>query len=219
MDKKKSDLIKAIVLVVVYFAFILFPPTAQVIAMWMFKVSNDLVITTMGQYAVPAILSIIFYGKEIIQQFTWFKEKPLKKIGMMFSYMIAIIITGAISSSLLGNSMDTQNQATILLMMRMIPLPYMVMLIVVFGPLLEEIIFRRILIKGLSNYMNKNIAMIISVALFTLAHTRELSDIIVYLPMSAIFAFSYIKSDMNLPNTWFIHMLNNGLGVIGMLLS
>ncbi|MGQ0440994.1 lysostaphin resistance A-like protein, partial [Bacillus sp. B-TM1] len=79
----------------------------------------------------------------------------------------------------------------------------------ILGPIIEEIVFRYILLNRFSHYIGTAIASIISIIIFTVLHTNQLSDIAIYLPGSVILTAAYLISKRSIAYVMAIHMLNN----------
>ncbi|WP_431739945.1 CPBP family intramembrane glutamic endopeptidase [Lactococcus petauri] len=76
---------------------------------------------------------------------------------------------------------------------------YSAILFGILGPLLEEIIFRRILIKDLSTFINEKFAIVFSLLAFALLHVDgNIMDIFSYIPLSIVITISYIISKKNI---------------------
>ncbi|OES45394.1 CPBP family intramembrane glutamic endopeptidase [Domibacillus iocasae] len=72
-------------------------------------------------------------------------------------------------------------------------LPLVILSVAVFGPILEEIVFRKIIFGSLYNRMPFFFAALISSLVFSVAHT-ELEHTILYAAMGFTFAFLYVKT-------------------------
>ncbi|MBP0741944.1 CPBP family intramembrane glutamic endopeptidase, partial [Bacillus anthracis] len=82
-----------------------------------------------------------------------------------------------------------------------------------------EIIFRHIILNRFSNYIGTAIASIISIIIFTLFHTSQLSDIAIYLPGAVILTAAYLISNRSLAYVIAIHVLNNSIAFIQLHMS
>lgn len=72
-------------------------------------------------------------------------------------------------------------------------LPLVILAVAILGPILEEIIFRKIIFGSLYNRMPFFFAALISSLVFSVAH-RELEHTILYAAMGFTFAFLYVKT-------------------------
>lgn len=138
-------------------------------------------------------------------------------IGGTFLAYTSQIVAGLINVYLLGNPVESQNTEGIIDMV--LGAPYMVILVVVLGPIIEEYVFRRAIFAELYELMakmNKVVAFLlaglISGVVFALAHW-DFTHIIIYLAMSYTFSFVYLMTK-RLIVPIMVHMLMNGIVVL-----
>ncbi|MDA1583654.1 type II CAAX endopeptidase family protein [Bacillus cereus group sp. TH230-1LC] len=175
-------------------------------------VEEEFLLSAIG-FTVPAIVGIIFFRKEIIQSFTYFKEKTILKIvSIPMVVLLMVIIESSIMHFLATG--QPENQEQLLEAGAEVPLIFTLLVFGILGPILEEIIFRHILINRFSHYIGTAIASIISILIFTFLHTNQLSDYAFYLPGAVILTIAYLISKRSLAYVIAIHMLNNCLGFI-----
>ncbi len=175
-------------------------------------VESEFALSAIG-LTVPAIVGIIFFRKEIIQSFTYFKEKTILKIvSIPMVVLLMVIIESSIMHFLATG--QPENQEQLLEAGAEVPLIFTLLVFGILGPILEEIIFRHILINRFSHYIGTAIASIISILIFTFLHTNQLSDYAFYLPGAVILTIAYLISKRSLAYVIAIHMLNNCLGFI-----
>ncbi|PFI49649.1 CPBP family intramembrane metalloprotease [Bacillus cereus] len=175
-------------------------------------VESEFALSAIG-FTVPAIVGIIFFRKEIIESFTYFKEKTILKI---VSIPMVVLFTVIVEQSVMRflATGQPENQEQLLETGAEIPLIFTLLVFGIFGPILEEIVFRHILLNRFSHYIGTAIASIISIIIFTVLHTNQLSDIAIYLPGSVILTAAYLISKRSLAYVMAIHILNNCLGFI-----
>jgi membrane protease YdiL (CAAX protease family) len=104
----------------------------------------------------------------------------------LFSQYVAAII-----ENLLGVEMGSENTKDILTIIETFPLAIIVTSII--GPILEEIVFRKIIFGSLHNRYNFFISALISSVIFAAAH-MEFQHILLYSAMGFTFAFLYVKT-------------------------
>ena len=180
-------------------------------------VESEFVLSAIG-LTVPAIVGIIFFRKEIIESFTYFKEKTILKIvSIPMVVLLMVIIENSIMHFLATG--QPENQEQLLETGAEIPLIFTLLVFGILGPILEEIIFRHIILNRFSNYIGTAIASIISIIIFTLFHTGQLSDIAIYLPGAVILTAAYLISNRSLAYVIAIHMLNNSITFIQLHMS
>ncbi|HFK1455719.1 TPA: lysostaphin resistance A-like protein [Bacillus cereus] len=175
-------------------------------------VESEFLLSAIG-FTVSAIVGIIFFRKEIIQSFTYFKEKTILKIvSIPMVVLLMVIIESSIMHFLATG--QPENQEQLLEKGGEVPLIFTLLVFGILGPILEEIVFRHILINRFSHYIGTAIASIISILIFTFLHTNQLSDYAIYLPGAVILTIAYLISKRSLAYVIVIHMLNNCLGFI-----
>ena len=175
-------------------------------------IESEFALSAIG-FTVPAIVGIILFKNEIIESFAYFKEKTiLKVVSVPLLVLLMVIIEQAVMRFLVAD--QPENQGQLLEAGAGAPLIFTLIVFGILGPMLEEIVFRYILINRLSDYIGTAIASIISIIIFTLLHTNQLSDIAIYLPGAVILTIAYLISKRSLAYVMAIHMLNNCLGFI-----
>ncbi|OLR22098.1 CPBP family intramembrane glutamic endopeptidase, partial [Bacillus cereus] len=169
-------------------------------------VESEFALSAIG-LTVPAIVGIIFFRKEIIESFTYFKEKTILKI---VSVPLVVLFTVIVEQSVMRflATAQPENQEQLLETGTGIPLIFTLLVFGILGPLLEEIVFRHIILNRFSHYIGTAIASIISIIIFTVLHTNQLSDIAIYLPGSVILTVAYLISKRSIAYVMAIHMLN-----------
>ncbi len=175
-------------------------------------VESEFALSAIG-LTVPAIVGIIFFRKEIIESFTYFKEKTILKIVSIPMVVLFTVIVEQIVMRFLATG-QPENQEQLLETGAEIPLIFTLLVFGILGPILEEIIFRYIILNRFSHYIGTAIASIISIIIFTFMHTNQLSDIAIYLPGAVILTAAYLISKRSLAYVMAIHILNNCLGFI-----
>ena len=171
-------------------------------------VESEFALSAIG-LTVPAIVGIIFFrNKEIIESFTYFKEKTILKIVSIPMVVLFTVIAEQSVMHFLATG-QPENQEQLLETGAEIPLIFTLLVFGILGPILEEIVFRYILLNRFSYYIGTAIASIISIIIFTVLHTNQLSDIAIYLPGSVILTAAYLISKRSIAYVMAIHMLNN----------
>ncbi|PFL08940.1 CPBP family intramembrane glutamic endopeptidase [Bacillus cereus] len=175
-------------------------------------VESEFVLSAIG-FTVPAIVGIICFMKEIIESFTYFKEKTILKIVSIPMVVLFTLIVEQCVMHFLATG-QPENQEQLLETGAEVPLVFTLLVFGILGPTLEEIVFRHILINRFSYHIGTAIASIISIMIFTLLHTNQLADIAIYLPGSLILTAAYLISKRSIAYVIAIHMLNNCLAFI-----
>ena len=109
--------------------------------------------------------------------------------GIFLSFFAQIFASNI--ERLIGVNMSSENTKNILNIINSFPLAILVSSI--FGPILEEIVFRKIIFGGLHKRFNFFISALISSVIFALAH-MEPHHVLLYSAMGFTFAFLYVKT-------------------------
>jgi uncharacterized protein len=129
-------------------------------------------------------------------------------LGVFLAFFAQYV--GAIIEHLLGITQSSENTKDILKIIDEFPLAIIVSS--VFGPILEEIVFRKIIFGGLHKRLNFFLSAIISSVIFALAH-MDFQHIIVYTTMGFTFAYLYVKTK-HIIVPMFAHVVMNTTVVI-----
>lgn len=149
------------------------------------------------------------------------KTKPLLSIvwivggviGLYAAQIVCSIIITLISGDL-SNSANTE-----LLVDLTKAAPIFLIFISILGPILEELVFRKVVFGGLSNVMNIHVAAVISSLFFGLLH-GDISFLLTYFVIGLILCFLYTKTKRIVVSMG-AHILMNtivlllSLGIIG----
>ncbi|MFD2667262.1 CPBP family intramembrane glutamic endopeptidase [Listeria grayi] len=87
--------------------------------------------------------------------------------------------------------------------------PVLFVFITLIAPVIEEIVFRKVLFGGLTNWMNIHVAAVISSLFFALGH-GDLPFLLVYFSIGLILCFLYTKTK-RITVTIFAHMIMNAI--------
>lgn len=136
-------------------------------------------------------------------------------IGGVFLAYGAQVAAGLINVYLLGNPLKSENTTGIIEMIE--SAPFMILVVALFGPILEEYVFRRAifaeiyeLIPG-ARIVSFLVAGLLSGLVFALAH-MDFTHILVYITMAYTFSFLYVISGRLLVPI-LVHMIMNGIVV------
>lgn len=140
--------------------------------------------------------------------------------GVVLAYAAQLIAASA-NVYLLGNPVESENTNQVMDMIR--NAPFMILVVAMLGPILEEYVFRRAIFSEIyevfpgSSRGRKVVAFLVaglvSGLIFAIAHW-DFTHILVYLSMSYTFSFLYVMSGRLLVPV-VVHILMNGL-VVGL---
>jgi uncharacterized protein len=162
-----------------------------------FGLNQSLVVPSwlLASFTIALLIIIYILRKEMTNQ-------RFSKKGTSFSISVIWAFSGiflalfaqyaaAIIENLLGVKMGSENTKDILTIIEAFPLAIIVTSII--GPILEEIVFRKIIFGTLHNRFNFFISALISSVIFAAAH-MEFQHILLYSAMGFTFAFLYVKT-------------------------
>lgn len=111
-------------------------------------------------------------------------------IGVFLAFF-SQIIAALIETEVLGIEAGSENTAQIMELMRSIPLFMIVPTI--FAPILEEVVFRKVIFGAFYKRLNFFIAALLSSLIFGIIH-GEPQHLLIYSSMGFVFAFLYVKT-------------------------
>ncbi|MFC3418797.1 CPBP family intramembrane glutamic endopeptidase [Salinicoccus hispanicus] len=126
------------------------------------------------------------------------------------------IVAGLVNVHVLGNPIESENTNSIIEMIE--SAPFMILVVALLGPILEEYVFRRAIFAEIyemipgARIIGFLVAGLISGLIFALAHW-DLTHILIYVTMAYTFSFLYVMSGRLLVPI-LVHMLMNGLVVL-----
>ncbi|MBS8267063.1 CPBP family intramembrane metalloprotease [Mesobacillus boroniphilus] len=121
-------------------------------------------------------------------------SSPASSAAWAFAGVFLALFAQSIAASIenmLGIEMGSENTQEIIKLIERFPVVILVSSII--GPILEEIVFRKIIFGSLHKKMNFFFAALISSVIFALAH-MEPEHVILYSAMGFTFAFLYVKT-------------------------
>ncbi|RFU63128.1 CPBP family intramembrane glutamic endopeptidase [Peribacillus glennii] len=162
-----------------------------------------------------ALLLVLFFMREDMKNDVNVRNKASIPVSVgwaiagVFLALFSQSIAGAIEQ-MLGIKPGSENTQQILSLIEHVPLVIFVSSVI--GPILEEIIFRKIIFGSLYKRFNFFISAFISSVIFGLAHF-ELVHILLYSAMGFTFAFLYVRTKRILVPI-FAHIAMNTLVVV-----
>ncbi|HJG33767.1 MAG TPA: CPBP family intramembrane metalloprotease [Jeotgalicoccus aerolatus] len=139
--------------------------------------------------------------------------------GVVLAYL-SQIIAGVINIYVFNNPVESQNTTEIVDMI--FNSPWMILVVVLFGPIIEEYVFRRAIFGEIYEMIPINstaqkvlaflAAGLVSGLIFAVAHA-DFTHILIYLSMSYVFSFLYVITG-RLFVPIFVHVIMNGIVVL-----
>lgn len=178
------------------------------------KQSLAVPIWLLASFTLALMIVLFILRKEMTDRGLREKRSPVGQsilwaISGVFLALFAQYVA-AIIENLMGINMGSENTKGILNIINAFPLAIIVTSI--FGPILEEIVFRKIIFGALYQRFNFFISAIISSLIFAAAH-MEFQHLLLYSAMGFTFAFLYVKTKRIIV-PMFAHVTMNTLVVL-----
>ena len=173
-------------------------------------------------YVPLLILIIYFLRQEFAEDFKKFKKDAGKNIiyiivGIIGMYAASIIIT--VIYEMIGISGESSNESTINLLLDGPGVGLMVVAVVVLAPIVEEVIFRKLLFGTCETmgHFPPALTILISALIFSLIHVTDgesLKYIFQYIALALPICIVYHMSGNNIYVTICMHIINNLISVL-----
>lgn len=143
-----------------------------------------------------ALLIVLFFMRHDIKENKHTRNQtsiPLSIFWSVFGIFLALFAQSiaVLLEQQMGINSGSENTKEIIFIIKQVPL--MIILSSIIGPILEEIIFRKIIFGSLYKRFNFFISALISSVIFGLAH-MEFVHLLLYSAMGFTFAFLYVKT-------------------------
>ena len=139
----QNNYIRDIVCMSIYFFFIIFPPTVEVIALYIFNFTKDQSSIMTMIYLPPIVAVMLSYDKEFLKSFKYFKKRSVIRIGtIILSMLLTLFITSILVMSF--ELQTPENEKALIESYGNADLLHTVVVIAFLVPLVEEVIFRKI---------------------------------------------------------------------------
>lgn len=210
-----KDRILGIVLIIIYFAQLIFVPL-------IYKITNNNLLSSILYEIFILGATLLIFKDRYKRDFLYLKNDFKKYVAFAFKHwlmMFGIIMVVATIQVFLGVNGESGNQEAL----KTLPLLYLIPSTIIYAPIVEETIFRgsiRRLIK------NDVVFIITSGVIFGLLHTflseDGLYNIIIYslnyVAMGSCLAYSYVKTN-NIYTSMMIHAIQNTVGIIAIIVQ
>jgi len=171
-------------------------------------------IVTLLLFFVFAVCFCAMYSKTIKHDAKRIKEKALTLI-ILTAITLAITVVGSLILGLVLGRLDAANaNQDALNEMFTAHILLSSLVFVVFGPITEELVFRKAL-NGI--FTNTTIFIIVSSVMFGIGHGIGIATLY-YIVMGILYSLTYIKTEKNVVASFINHAVCNGVGVLGALL-
>lgn len=170
-------------------------------------------------YAILVVIVLAVAWRPLVTSLRVFRTGTWWKILLLPATWLACIVINVVLLSLLGQPQTSANQAALEEMTTQAPPALMILMTVVAAPLVEEYLFRHLLVGKLSRYVNVWVCAVVSVLAFTLLHFVstgfhfDLIQTVPYLTLAVAITVSYILLDLSFGYAVLLHMVNNGIAI------
>lgn len=176
-------------------------------------------------FAVNLIAYVVLFTGAMIMVFKALKNSartfgynPWAKWFMVPGAWLGSLMVTATLLAIMGQAVKSENQLAIEGMTREIPFTTMFFVAVVMGPLVEEYIFRHLLIGKLSRKLNVWVCVVISIVLFAGIHfvgsgSFDLTSAIPYVTLGTVISVAYVLSGRSIAYSYLLHLFNNAVAL------
>jgi len=181
----------------------------------------SMVYTLISLFQVTVISLLFFVVDKISFRRDWedFKSNRRERISNIFTgffLVYAALIVANLILTAIGTTETSQNEMLIQSMFSDSPLNLFLLflLLCVFTPIVEEVIFRKVIYGFIERRSNYKVAIILTGLIFGVMHVLSFGDFIQSIPyvlMGFVFGYIYWKSNKNIYVVIGVHFLNNFL--------
>ena len=170
-------------------------------------------------YAILVVLVLAVAWRPLVTSLRVFRTGTWWKLLLLPATWLACIVVNVIVLSLIGEAQTSANQAALEEMTTQAPPVLMILMTVVAAPLVEEYLFRHLLIGKLSRWINVWVCAVVSVLAFTLLHFLgtggdfRFVETVPYLTLAVAITVSYILMGRSFGYAVLLHMVNNGIAI------
>lgn len=167
-----------------------------------------------GYLAVYLIfVTLFFYVLKILSPFSFeiFKNITLKNIALaIFCEVLVYFVNYNMNITILQNMFKSSYDILIVGFQSLMPLPVLIYACIL-GPIIEELLFRGYILKGLRNKYGMTVALLVSSVIFAVFHLNIVQILNAFI-MGIIFGLLYIKTG-SVFSCMLAHILNNSIAM------
>lgn len=170
-------------------------------------------------YTILFVVSLVLYGRHLWDEKNRFKEK-VDKWWRFFFELLFLSLVGAVLTlvavHLTNTSGQPANQENLSNMVDSTPVIFSLIMVTIFGPVIEELTFRESIIGVTSRFslLWSAVSVVLSVIAFDMIHVVERHEFWHYLPMSVLLTLVYLKYDRNVWASILFHVFYNVFGYL-----
>ena len=181
---------------------------------------QDMFFMNFVSYVLLTVVVLAVAWRPLLHSLGAFRHRTWLKLLLLPATWFACIVVNMIVLSLIGEANQSANQAALEDMTTQAPPALMIVMTVFMAPLVEEYLFRHLLIGKLSRYINVWVCAAVSIVAFVLLHFLgtggrfELVETVPYLTLAVAITVSYILVGRSFGYAMALHMVNNGIAVL-----
>lgn len=215
--KTRNSVIRAATMIVLYFVVNLVLGPVLVGLSWL---SPRWVSLTADLILFAACITL--YGKHLVHEWHRFRTDVSGKRLRFFGELILMSFVGAVCTGIASVFVGSEptNQEAVGDMVDAIPVAFSMTMIVLLGPLIEELTFRQSIIGAFPRPRKWLLVVlsVVSVVVFDALHIAELSEFWIYLPLSILLVLIYLRHRCNVWASILFHSFYNCAGFVLILL-
>ncbi|XNY99889.1 CPBP family intramembrane glutamic endopeptidase [Micrococcus luteus] len=179
----------------------------------------DMFTMNLVSYVIITTIVAVVAWRPFVRSLGVFRHGTWWKLALLPATWFACIVVNVVLLSLVGRAAQSANQASLEEMTAAAPPALMVLMTVVMAPLVEEYLFRHLLIGKLSRYLNVWVCAAVSIVTFVLLHFAgtggqfDVVETVPYLTLAVAITVSYILMGRSFGYAVLLHMVNNGIAV------
>lgn len=171
-------------------------------------------------YVILFCAVMVVAGPHLFRTFSTFARNPWAKFGLVPGlWLVSFLTTAGIMIASGVDPTKSENQLTIEAMTRDVPFATMFVTAAVMGPLVEEYVFRHLLIGKMSRKIPVWICVVVSVLAFAALHfvgagSFEWTSAVPYLVLGTVFSLAYVFTGRSLAYAYVLHFFNNAVSLV-----
>ncbi|MEZ2388428.1 lysostaphin resistance A-like protein [bacterium RCC_150] len=176
-------------------------------------------VVNLAFYASVGLFALAAAGRVLARDLRILGTRPWFTVAMIPLSIVAMLVLSAVLITITGSAKESQNQVGLQSLIQQLPLWFVVPLLVVLGPFVEEYLFRHLLIGKLSKHVNIWLCCGLSVLCFAAIHVLGREGLVLpalapYLGMGAVLVAVYVWTGKNVMFSYFVHAAKNLLAVL-----
>ncbi len=215
MRKKERKPLYMLLIYITFMVIPIFPIFFAVLTKKIFGISlNEDIIFTLD-YLALFLITMTLYGKDFFKSFSYFKTNTIRKIGTILLLFFASAVLSILLNQIVDfQTKDTANNMSLIEYLHSNSIIVGIFIVGFCGPVVEEIVFRYILIGIFSKKISLPVATLVSMICFVAIHSYQYPEFLNYVPLTLAMTFAYLISHKQVSNSYAFHAFNNVIMVL-----